>query len=451
MANEIDSLEVSVKAQAQQANAQLDKLIGKLNQVSGSLNNVNASGLSGLAGGIKKFAEAAGMLSNVKTADFTRLTKNIMSLSSMNTAQMYNSSSAITMLTKSLNTIGSVSQNALQFAEVAKSVSKLGGVMVQRAITNMPLLATAINNLMTTLSTAPTVSDNVTKLTNALADLASNGTKVGAASKAVNNSLKSYSSHTSTARKHTLSLSSTIGKLYQTYYWLIKIKFKTQLFKKTVKPDDETQVFTKEEELLLTDLAFTKYRTNNNILYLMIPLFFLTGMRLGELAALKFEDVHKNYILVHQMYGRQAVMGDDGKWDTSRYEVVDKLKLNAEPRKVKITPDVKTVINKIKAFYWQCGNKSQEYLFIDKKGQIPSQATVDRMFYRMCDSLGILRRSPHKVRKTYISTLIDGGLNLNFICEQVGHEDERTTLSNYCFNRKNEEQTIEQLRIALAK
>ncbi len=42
---------------------------------------------------------------------------------------------------------------------------------------------------------------------------------------------------------------------------------------------------------------------------------------------------------------------------------------------------------------------------------------------------------------TYISNLIDFGLNINMIRGQVGHEDERTTYHNYCFNRLNDIET----------
>ena len=46
-----------------------------------------------------------------------------------------------------------------------------------------------------------------------------------------------------------------------------------------------------------------------------------------------------------------------------------------------------------------------------------------------------MAKSFHKVRKTYISALIDSGLNINEICKAVGYTDERTTYGNYCYNR----------------
>ena len=148
MGAEIDRLEVQVEAQATKANNQLDKLVTKLDRVSGALSNLNGGGLIGLSNGVTKFAQASAQLSNVKTADFTRLTKNIDKLVGLNTQQIYGVASSMKTLSTAINSLSGVSQSSLQVAEVAKSISKLGGANVQRAITNLPALATAMNNLM---------------------------------------------------------------------------------------------------------------------------------------------------------------------------------------------------------------------------------------------------------------------------------------------------------------
>ena len=56
-------------------------------------------------------------------------------------------------------------------------------------------------------------------------------------------------------------------------------------------------------------------------------------------------------------------------------------------------------------------------------------------------SAGIAEKSFRKARKTYISSLIDAGGYINEIRKQVGHEDERTTYRNYCFNRMPQNET----------
>jgi len=220
MAGEIDRLELQVEAQATKANNQLDKMVGKLDAVASSLMHINSGGLAGLASGVSKFAQASSQLSNVKTADFTRLAKNIQGISSINTQQIHSAASAMTIMSKAINSLGSVSPNSLQVAEVAKSIGKLGGANVQRAITNLPALEKALHSFMTTMSQAPSVSRNVIKMTDALASLASQGGKVGTAANSVNSSLTTYGKSADKAAAKTKSLASMIGTLNANFFWM---------------------------------------------------------------------------------------------------------------------------------------------------------------------------------------------------------------------------------------
>ena len=61
-----------------------------------------------------------------------------------------------------------------------------------------------------------------------------------------------------------------------------------------------------------------------------------------------------------------------------------------------------------------------------------------RKYYR---HIGISEKATHKIRKTYISTLIDSGLNINEIRKLARYEDEHTTYNNYCFNHMTNQQT----------
>ena len=61
-------------------------------------------------------------------------------------------------------------------------------------------------------------------------------------------------------------------------------------------------------------------------------------------------------------------------------------------------------------------------------------------------------KTMHKIRKTYISALIDSGeINIDKIRELVGHEDERTTFHNYCHNRETDARTHENIERALSR
>ena len=95
------------------------------------------------------------------------------------------------------------------------------------------------------------------------------------------------------------------------------------------------------------------------------------------------------------------------------------------------------------------GFSDHDFLFVDKGSRITPRA-VDTRIRKYCDHINIIRKSTHKVRKSYISTLLDAGININEVRKQVGHEDERTTLHNYCFNRSERIENESNIENALA-
>ncbi len=79
-----------------------------------------------------------------------------------------------------------------------------------------------------------------------------------------------------------------------------------------------------------------------------------------------------------------------------------------------------------------------------------SYYSIRHLYTRYCKAIETIDKSSHKARKTYISALIDGGVNINEIREMVGHADERTTYNCYCFDRKTREERIQLIEKALA-
>lgn len=177
---EIDRLEIAIQSEATRASAELDKVINKLNILSGALGSINTGSFKNMASGIDVFAVAVQNAANVKTSDFSRLSRNIDKIANINQSGIRDTAGSLKELTNTFNEIGSVSDEAMKLAELAKNIGKLGSINIQRATENLPRLSAALKEFMTTLSTAPNVSDNVLNMTNAMANLASYGSKYGA-------------------------------------------------------------------------------------------------------------------------------------------------------------------------------------------------------------------------------------------------------------------------------
>ena len=218
---ELDSLEVKITGTATKAINSVDKLINQLTRLSTSLATVNGSSLSGLASGVSQLGSAMQNM-NAGTADFTRLAKNITKIGSVDSVALTNTATSLEAVTKAVASISAIPQNATQVTEFAKSLGKLGSKSIENATVNIPKLGNALNGLMTTLSRAPNVSSNVIAMTNALANLASQGSKVGTSSNSLQKSLYGVSTSARTATKSSWSLASAIGKFYATYFMVIR-------------------------------------------------------------------------------------------------------------------------------------------------------------------------------------------------------------------------------------
>ena len=83
-------------------------------------------------------------------------------------------------------------------------------------------------------------------------------------------------------------------------------------------------------------------------------------------------------------------------------------------------------------------------MFSEKGKRIRSNG-MRRKLERCCEKIGVQYRSNHKIRKTYGTMLIDGGVDDSIVAEQMGHADISTTRKYYYFSNKSEEKKREQI------
>lgn len=220
----IDNLDIEISASAKSADTALTNLVNKLGKVQTAISNLNVSNFSGFAVGVKNVSNAMQGLSNVKMPDYTRLAKGITRLSQIDTATIRSAGGAIGELAKSLRVLDNVqmSDNAQQLTELASAVKQLGYKSATQAVENIPKLAVAMEQLMQTLSRAPQVSRNLIDMTNALAALARTGSTGGRAANALGTNLLSYNKVSKRSIKGTRGLASALGKMYATYWLVIR-------------------------------------------------------------------------------------------------------------------------------------------------------------------------------------------------------------------------------------
>lgn len=271
--NTIDSLQLKISADAQSAEKSIARLADSLLRLQSSLKGITGGQFQNLSSGITELSNSMQQFSgSVKTADFTRIATGLNKLSSVNVQGVSDASRAINTLTANLRQIGSITFDSQGIANVANAIAQLGRKTVTQATANIPALTTALSSLinglnqigtvkfditglseltssisklggksattaasgnitklatalkqmMTTLSSAPQVSQNLIQMTQALAQLASTGSRAGTATNTLIKSFNTLPSSTAKAKSGFSGLASAFGKFYATYWLFIR-------------------------------------------------------------------------------------------------------------------------------------------------------------------------------------------------------------------------------------
>jgi hypothetical protein len=191
---DLETLTLQINTESQQAYTAIEKLAQRLDALSVSVAKLETGKLTDLAMGLYNLNGAiASMNATSSKWDYKRIITNISSLATINIGGLNSLSATLGTLTTAFQNFAGVSAVSENIRTLVSSISKLGGIGVQRAITNIPQLQTALSNLITSFSTLPNVNQSIIDFTNALANLSSQGQKIGNASRTITSSLDKFS------------------------------------------------------------------------------------------------------------------------------------------------------------------------------------------------------------------------------------------------------------------
>lgn len=197
---------------------------------------------------------------------------------------------------------------------------------------------------------------------------------------------------------------------------------------KNNKKEDKDEVYNEDE----TPLLINYFINNPSLRNLGLLLIFITGIRIGELVTLKHGDFVGNVLRIRRTVTR--FIDETGKQFRG---VKDNPKTMAGNRDIIVPSDYQWLMDK-----FSDGNPD-EYIFINKNGGFFRYDGFVRHLKKACEEVGIPYRSPHKIRKTYISILLDNGLDSRFVIAQAGHTNISCAENFYHKERKNQEKKAE--------
>lgn len=232
-----------------------------------------------------------------------------------------------------------------------------------------------------------------------------------------------------------------IHYLYNNVWEKAKRKINPLLITGKPLPLDEEQVFSDAERLMLYDMVcedMGKYGYRPTSAGLQILFLFETGLRIGEVCGLKWSDVRGSRLLVRRQANNETVM----EWTKS----------NSGYREIPLTDNALHILRMVaaynqehgfdKAWIFQGNNPNYDYRL--------GYHSAGRKLRKLCKRMDTYLKSPHKCRKTCISTLLDcPDVSDRTVQRFAGHKDLSTTFKYYCFERKTKEEQAKVIDNAL--
>ncbi len=180
--------------------------------------------------------------------------------------------------------------------------------------------------------------------------------------------------------------------------------------------EKQVDCFTKDEQRKIEQYIFGGGRVR---LYGII-LCMYTGLRIGELLALKWENVDLSKGLISVTSTCR-----DGWTDGKYVKIFDTPKTLSSQRVIPIPKQLFAVIGVLKT-------KSGSDYVIDGRSDYGAEVrTYQRSFEGLLKKLGIVHRGFHSLRHTFATRAIECGMDVKTLSEILGHKNAMVTLNRY--------------------
>ena len=186
-----------------------------------------------------------------------------------------------------------------------------------------------------------------------------------------------------------------------------------------------------EEKVLVRHLL-----SQDNVFSFGILLALYTGLRVGELCALKWEDFSENTI--HISKTMQRLKNTSGKTEV----MILPPKTNSSDRVIPIPIALVPIISKY------C--KEKGYVLTRSNGRYIEPRLMQYKFAKYAEVCGLENAHFHTLRHTFVTRCIESGMDAKTLSEILGHSDVKTTLNRYVHSSfELKKQGIDKLSLAI--
>ncbi len=195
-----------------------------------------------------------------------------------------------------------------------------------------------------------------------------------------------------------------------------KVKFVAEYIKVKRKKEPVAVLSEREEKTLV---EYLKKDTDETDIGVLTCLF--TGMRVGELCALTYDDIDLDELVIHVNKTMQRLSVEDG--DSKTVIRIDSPKSDCSKRAIPFSPKLADII---RPFY-----KPGAFFLTGDKEKFIEPRTMEGRFARILDKCGLDRVNFHTTRHTFATRCVEKGMDPKTLSELLGHSSVAITLDRY--------------------
>lgn len=211
---------------------------------------------------------------------------------------------------------------------------------------------------------------------------------------------------------------------------------KKDLFAPKTFTRDADTVFSRQEHARIIELAEEDAATTHLSAPYAIFVLFNTGMRVGELCALKWSDIETGVKGHYLHIQREMVRKVDDNGRQTDYRIVDHCKTESSDRRILINAKAMEVFDKIKHLNIEndLPVALDDYVFLryDTKDDTIKNVNprgIDARLKKYCKHAGMtVSKSAHDIRRTALTELYESGMPLKNVQSFAGHSSLKQTM-----------------------
>lgn len=180
------------------------------------------------------------------------------------------------------------------------------------------------------------------------------------------------------------------------------------------------EVFTAEEEQAIIRIS------RNTVNGFLLELDFSSGMRLGEICALNYNDFHDGGVWVTKNYQRLGVVNPDQTRE--RKSLILEPKSSSGSRFIPLSDEILTRLEQHRREQLKRLGFITTRVFTTESGRYLEKSNLYRMYKRVLKRAGVPERKFHTIRHTFITNCIESGMDIVSVQNIAGHSNISQTM-----------------------